>query len=198
VIADIVRSQAILPDILRPGLKVLFCGINPGLGAAAGGHHFIGKGNRFWKVLHLAGFTPDLMRPDQDRLLMDYGCGLTTAVSRATARAADVSKGEFAAVASHLREKVEAFAPECVAFLGKAAYGAIVRQRDIAWGRQERAIGGAIVWIVPNPSGLNRGYSMEDLVTAYEELRIGAGLCDRRSNEPVAPQRPANREDISL
>ncbi|QND75269.1 G/U mismatch-specific DNA glycosylase [Tardiphaga robiniae] len=174
------RSPAELPDILRPGLKIVFCGINPGLGAAAGGRHFIGKGNRFWKVLHLAGFTPEQMRPDQDSLLMDYGCGLTTAVSRPSARAADLSKSELVAAASDLRRKVEAFAPEYIAFLGKAAYGAMVGQPGVTWGRQRQVFGGAVAWVLTNPSGLNRGYSIEDLVKAYAELRIEAGLSDRR------------------
>jgi TDG/mug DNA glycosylase family protein len=163
-----------LPDIIRPGLKVVFCGLNPGASAAAGGHHFIGRSNRFWRVLHLAGFTPDEMRPEKDRELLTYRCGLTTAVERATTRADELSKHEFIASASKLRRKIGRYAPRYIAFLGKAAYSAISEQRDVAWGRQEEAFGGAIVWLLPNPSGLNRSFSLGDLVRAYTELRVAS------------------------
>ncbi|MEY4580717.1 MAG: hypothetical protein RL701_5420 [Pseudomonadota bacterium] len=108
----------LLPDIIGPSLSVLFCGINPGAQAAASGHHFVGRGNRFWKTLHLAGFTPHQIDPQYDRGLLDYGYGLTTVVGRATARADQVAKHEFVGAAAALEDKLQHYKPRCVAFLG--------------------------------------------------------------------------------
>jgi len=160
-----------LPDVIATGLSVLFCGINPGVKAAAQGHHFIGRGNRFWRVMHLSGFTPSLMSAQDDRTLLDHRCGLTTAVARPTARADQLDGSEFTAAAASLEAKVKAYAPDYLAFLGKAAFSAIARQKEVQWGLQPSRWGGARVWVLPNPSGLNRGFSLDELVTAYSELR---------------------------
>src|ERR1700709_2384472 len=96
-----------LPDILQPGLSVVFCGINPGMRAASTGHHFAGRGNRFWQVIHKAGFTPERIDPEDDRSLLQYGCGLTTVVSRPAARADELSAWEFKAEASLFEQKIE-------------------------------------------------------------------------------------------
>jgi double-stranded uracil-DNA glycosylase len=172
--ASVTRSDLLhsLPDILEPGLSVIFCGINPGMRAASTGHHFAGKGNRFWRTLHRAGFTPEEIRPEVDRTLLQYGCGLTTAVSRATARADELSGWEFAAAAAEFERKIERYAPHCVAFLGKMAISAMSGKRDISWGLQPTTFGGARSWVLPNPSGLNRSYSLDALVIAYRELRL--------------------------
>lgn len=159
-----------LPDLLSANLAVVFCGINPGLRAAATGHHFDGTGNRFWRVLHLAGFTAAQIHPADDRDLLAYGCGLTTAVVRPTARADHLSRQELIDSALALRQKIEHYRPAHVAFLGKAAYAAITEQRDVLWGRQVERFGGARAWVLPNPSGLNRSFSVDDLVLAYREL----------------------------
>ncbi|HVE08702.1 MAG TPA: G/U mismatch-specific DNA glycosylase [Paraburkholderia sp.] len=169
-------SSAGLPDILEPGLSVVFCGINPGALAAATGRHFAGRGNRFWRVVHLAGFTPVQLGPETDRTLLQYGCGLTTAVSRATARADQLSHDEFRAAASGFEQKIRQYAPQYVAFLGKMALAAMSGERDIEWGLQQRQFGGARVWVLPNPSGLNRSYSLDALVLAYRELQLAAAL----------------------
>ncbi|WP_416048374.1 G/U mismatch-specific DNA glycosylase [Cupriavidus basilensis] len=161
-----------LPDVISEGLAVVFCGINPGMRAAASGHHFEGKGNRFWRVLHLAGFTPVMMRPENDRDLLVHRCGLTTAVARPTARADQLSPHEFHASTSALLRKIELHRPTCIAFLGKAAYAAISGQRQVLWGRQNAMLGGSTVWILPNPSGLNRSFSLDDLVGAYSALYL--------------------------
>jgi TDG/mug DNA glycosylase family protein len=152
-----------LPDILGHGLKVVFCGINPGVAAA-------GRGNRFWPVLHLAGFTPHQVAPQDDRTALDFGVGLTAAVGRATNRADQIQADEFAASASALVAKLEFYKPQCIAFLGKAAYMGIMGKRDVSWGEQPARLGGARVWILPIPSGLNRGFSKEKLVETYSEL----------------------------
>jgi TDG/mug DNA glycosylase family protein len=168
------HTAATLPDILSSGLSVVFCGINPGLRAAKSGHHFAGRGNRFWRTLHLAGFTPQELRPGNDRDILKYGCGLTTVVARATVSADQIAKHEFIAAAQGFERKIRRCAPRHVAFLGKVAYAALTRQRDVDWGLQPEPFGGTIAWVLPNPSGLNRAFSLADLVIAYRKLRVAA------------------------
>ncbi|MEM5313436.1 G/U mismatch-specific DNA glycosylase [Paraburkholderia sp. JHI869] len=167
-----------LPDIIEPGLSILFCGINPGMRAVAAGHHFDGRGNRFWRVLHRAGFTKEEFRPESDRELLQYGYGLTTAVSRATARADQLSRAEVQAAAAQFEQKVQHYAPRFVAFLGKMALAEMSGKREIEWGLQSGRFGGARTWVLPNPSGLNRAFTLDALVSAYRELRIAAGSPD--------------------
>lgn len=161
-----------LPDLLEPGLSIVFCGINPGLRAASSGHHFEGRNNRFWRVLHLAGFTPEQIRPEDDRTVLRHGCGLTTVVARATSRAAELSKVEIELAEAAFRKKIEHYAPRHVAFLGKMAYAVISGSPVIEWGRQAEPFGGACAWVLPNPSGLNRAFSLDALVAAYREARL--------------------------
>jgi TDG/mug DNA glycosylase family protein len=110
-----------LPDIVAPGLDVVFCGLNPGLSAAAAGHHFVGRGNRFWRVLHLAGFTPDQIDAEHDASLLAYGLGITSVVERPTAGVDDLARSEFVAAAAGFELWVRRYRPRYVAFLGKAA-----------------------------------------------------------------------------
>ncbi len=166
-----IAPEPALPDVLGHGLSVVFCGINPGIAAAAAGHHFLGRGNRFWPVLHLAGFTPHQVAAQDDRSVLAFGLGLTAAVSRATSRADQVQGDEFAQAAAELFDKLARYQPQCIAFLGKAAYLGITRQRAVQWGEQPERLGTTRVWILPNPSGLNRGFSQGRLVEAYAELR---------------------------
>lgn len=161
-----------LPDILARDLDVVFCGLNPGLRAAAAGHHFVGRGNRFWLVLFGAGFTPRLFEPTDDRALLDQRCGLTTVVARPTASADEISAGEFSTASAALAAKIERYRPRFVAFLGKKAYSAMVRRSIVAWGRQNEPFGGAAAWVLPNPSGRNLGFSLDELVLAYRQLRL--------------------------
>ncbi|MGE8337743.1 G/U mismatch-specific DNA glycosylase [Pseudomonas laurylsulfatiphila] len=161
-----------LEDILAEELAVIFCGINPGMTAAAQGHHFAGRGNRFWRTLHLAGFTPEQVQPENDRTLLRYQCGLTAVVERPTASADQLSLHEFSAAAAGFEQKIARHAPRFVAFLGKAAYCALSGQREVAWGLQAKTFGNAAVWVLPNPSGRNRAFSLEQLVAAYRELRL--------------------------
>ncbi len=163
-----------LEDILADQLDVIFCGINPGMTAAAQGHHFAGRGNRFWRTLHLAGFTPEQVRPENDRTILQYRCGLTAVVERPTARADQLSLHEFIAAAADFEQKIAHYAPRFVAFLGKAAYCALSGQRDIAWGLQPATFGNAKVWVLPNPSGRNLAFSLDQLVDAYRQLYLAA------------------------
>lgn len=163
-----------LEDIIAEHLAVLFCGINPGLKAAAQGHHFAGRSNRFWRTLHRAGFTPEELRPEQDRSILKYQCGLTAVVERPTASADQLSRQEFAASAAAFEAKVRRYAPRFLAFLGKPAYCALSGQRDVAWGLQPSSFGGAAVWVLPNPSGRNLAFSLDQLVAAYRQLHLAA------------------------
>lgn len=163
-----------LEDILAERLAVVFCGINPGMTAAAQGQHFAGRGNRFWRTLHLAGFTPREIRPEHDRTILQYHCGLTAVVERPTASADQLSRHEFIAAAAAFEQKIAGYAPRHVAFLGKAAYSALSGQREVAWGLQARTFGNAAVWVLPNPSGRNLAFSLEQLVDAYRQLRLVA------------------------
>jgi TDG/mug DNA glycosylase family protein len=167
-----------LPDILEKGLVVVFCGINPATSAAIAGHHFVAGSNRFWRVLHLSGFTPEIIRPENDRAILQYRCGLTAAVDRPTARADQVSAKEFVASAAHLELKISLYAPRFIAFLGKAALIALSGQREVSWGAQTTRFGGATAWVLPNPSGRNRAFSLEQLVANYRELHREANRHD--------------------
>ena len=178
-----------LPDLLKPGLKAVFCGINPGARAAEAGHHFLGHSNRFWRVLHLAGFTPGLFRAVDDARLLDHGFGITAAVSRPTVKASQVTRGEFVLAAGALKEKIERFAPSHFAFLGKVAFAGVFNQREVAWGRQQDSIGKTALWVLPNPSGLNRGFSLQDLITAYAALNNAIRSPARQGTAPSVPSR---------
>jgi TDG/mug DNA glycosylase family protein len=160
----------ILTDIIANNLTVVFCGINPGLKSAWDGHHFSGRSNRFWKVLHQAGFTPHQIEPLNDATILDFGYGLTTAVERATVRADELSKDEFAASIEAFKFKMAQFGPKYIAFLGKPAYMAFFGKKQISWGAQPEDFCGAKVWVLPNPSGLNRGFTLNDLVVHYRQM----------------------------
>lgn len=163
-----------LKDIIAGDLAVIFCGINPGMTAAAQGRHFAGRGNRFWRTLHLAGFTSEELRPEDDRSILHYLCGLTAVVARPTARADQLSLQEFKAAAVDFEQKIARCAPRFVAFLGKTAYAALSGQNEVKWGRQGVTFGNAEVWVLPNPSGRNLGFSLEQLVSAYRDLYLAA------------------------
>lgn len=159
-----------LKDIVAENLAVIFCGINPGLTAATQGHHFAGRGNRFWRTLYLAGFTPTQIPPENGSTILQYRCGLTAVVKRPTARADQLSAQEFVDAAQAFELKIARLAPRFVAFLGKAAYSVLSRQREIYWGPQPQTFGGSAVWVLPNPSGRNRAFSQDQLVAAYRQL----------------------------
>lgn len=159
-----------LTDIIDHHLDVIFCGINPGLKSADDGHHFSGKSNRFWKVLHQSGFTSYEIEPINDTHILNSGYGLTTAVARATSRADELSKEEFDQALDTFKAKITEFQPKYIAFLGKAAYKAFSKKKEISWGPQYEDFCGAKVWVLPNTSGLNRGFSLSDLVSAYQEF----------------------------
>jgi double-stranded uracil-DNA glycosylase len=173
-----------LPDILARGLSVVFCGINPGMRSAALGHHFAGRGNRFWRVLHLSGFTPQQLLPENARSLLSYRCGLTSAVERPTVGASDLKRTDFILARPELERKIRRYAPHTIAFLGKAACSSICNQQQLAWGKQDRTFAGAGVWVLPNPSGLNCAFTLANLTDAYRELweSVASSTDGTRSN----------------
>ncbi|MFY9112611.1 MAG: G/U mismatch-specific DNA glycosylase [Desulfomonilia bacterium] len=163
-----------IPDLISHDLRVLFCGINPGLYSGAVGHHFARPGNRFWRVLFAAGFTDRILSPFEERDLLDRGCGLTNIVERATAGSDELSREELIDGARTLAAKVREFKPHNIAFLGIQAYRTAFGRPASVPGRQPEKIEGATVWVLPSPSGLNAYYRFEDIVSYYRELRIEA------------------------
>lgn len=158
-------------DVIAPHLKVLFCGINPGLYTAAIGHHFGRPGNRFWPTLFAAGFTPRLFDPSEELELLPLGFGITNVVARATAAADELRDREMVAGGRILEAKVREFAPRFLAVLGIGAYRTAFARPKAAIGLQPNAIGETRVWVLPNPSGLNAHYQGADLVKVFRTLR---------------------------
>jgi TDG/mug DNA glycosylase family protein len=162
---------ATVPDLTGPGLRVLFCGINPSLYSAVVGHHFARPGNRFWPALHAGGFTPRRFDPSEGDALLKLGFGITNLVDRATAAADELSAEEFREGALGLEAKVGRDRPRFVAVLGVTAYRlAFARPRAVT-GRQPESLAGAGLWVLPNPSGLNAHYPADDLGRLVPELR---------------------------
>jgi double-stranded uracil-DNA glycosylase len=157
-------------DLIAPELRILFVGINPSLYSAAVGHHFARPGNRFWPALYGAGFTDRLLAPSEERLLLEKGYGITNFVDRATARADELTKKDLSDGIGRLEKKVRRFRPSCVAFLGISTYQAVFDQQSASIGPQTARFGGAHVWLLPNPSGLNAHYQLPDLVRLFREL----------------------------
>ena len=153
---------------------MLFCGINPGLYTAAIGHHFGRPGNRFWKVLHLAGFTPRELSPFEERVLLEHGCGVTNLVNYATARADELDDDDLVRGAARLRRTVKRWRPRAVAVLGMDAYRSAFKKTRVSVGEQEERISDARVWVLPNTSGLQASYQLADLVTLFAALRRAA------------------------
>ncbi len=160
-----------VPDVLARDLRVLFCGINPGLYTAAVGHHFARPGNRFWPALHLSGFTERRLSPFEEGELLARGLGITNVVARATTAAAELAPEEFERGGRLLRAKVKKYRPRFLAVLGVGAYRAAFAHPKALVGRQEEKLEAATVWVLPNPSGLNANYRPEDLARLFRELR---------------------------
>lgn len=158
-------------DVIAPNLRVLFCGINPGLYTAAVGHHFARPGNRFWKTLHESGFTDRLLSPFDERELPKGGYGVTNVVARASATADGLTRAEIAAGGRRLTAKVRRYRPKILAVLGVGAYRSAFNQPKAVVGRQEFKIGETIVWVLPNPSGLNANYQQPALTQLFRELK---------------------------
>lgn len=163
-----------VPDVIAKNLLVLFCGINPGLYTAAVGHHFARPGNRFWPALHKSDFTDELLSPFEERKLLKLGLGITNVVLHATATASELKKEDFLQGGRMLRRRVRRYRPRIVAILGIEAYRKAFGHAEIEVGEQEQTIGEAKLWVLPNPSGLNANYQLEDFTRLFRKLRAAA------------------------
>lgn len=164
-------KDSTIPDVAGPGLRVLFCGINPGLWSGATGHHFARPGNRFWPALHRSGFTERQYRPDEQEQLLALGLGITNVAQRTTAKADELTAEELREGGAALRDRVLRLRPRVLAVLGIGAYRTAFGQRRAAIGRQPERIGDTEVWVLPNPSGLNAHYTLDALAGEFRALR---------------------------
>ena len=170
--ADLLAAQEkTIRDVIAPGLRVLFCGINPGLYSGATGHHFARPGNRFWPTIHQAGFTPRLLHPSEQRELLEWGYGITNLVPRTTATADELSQDELLAGRRRLVSKVKRYRPRVLAVLGIGAYRTAFQEPKATLGLQPQSIAETRIWVLPNPSGLNAHYQLADLVKQFQILR---------------------------
>jgi len=159
-----------VPDVIAPNLRVLFCGINPGLYTAAVGHHFARPGNRFWPALYKSGFTDRLLSPFEERELLKLGLGISNVVPHATASASELTKADFIKGGRRLRLKVKRYQPGILAVLGVGAYRTAFVRPKAGIGEQDEMLAGARVWVLPNPSGLNANYQLNGLVRLFKKL----------------------------
>jgi len=163
-----------ISDVIAPNLKVLFCGINPGLYSAATGYHFARPGNRFWPALYAAGFTPAPYTPAEEMKLLELGYGITNVVARSTATAAEISKAEFTEGGVLLRKRVLHYRPKWLAVVGIQAFRLAFDRPGATVGPQPESIGDTAVWVLPNPSGLNAHYTPARFAEVFRELRLAA------------------------
>jgi TDG/mug DNA glycosylase family protein len=160
-----------VPDLVAPNLKVLFCGINPGLYTAALGHHFGRPGNRFWPALHGAGFTPRLFKPWEEHEVLPLGYGITNMVPRTTAAASELTPDEYVEGGKRLTRLVQHHTPRVVAFLGIGAYRSAFGRPKAQLGLQDERLAASRLWALPSPSGLNANHQLADLVALLRDLR---------------------------
>ncbi|HJT21478.1 MAG TPA: mismatch-specific DNA-glycosylase [Nitrospira sp.] len=172
------RTTRELPDYVKPGLRVLFVGINPGLRSAAVGHHFAGHSNRFWKLLFQSGLVPEPLRPEQDWRLPEWDLGLTNIVRRSTAGIDALSPQDYASGRRRLLNVITRNRPRLVALLGVTIYRALLpgdAHRQIRLGLQRTRLAGSPIFLLPNPSGRNAHYSYRRMLAAFRRLRRVAG-----------------------
>jgi TDG/mug DNA glycosylase family protein len=161
-----------LADLVGPDLRVLFCGINPGTLSGELGLHFARPGNRFWRLLCAGGFTESVLSPPEQHILPRLGVGITNLVGRVTAAASEVSNAELREGATQLEAKVDMLRPRCVAVLGLQAYRTAFRRRGATIGPQPELLGDALLWLLPNPSGLQARYQMPEMSEMYKSLFV--------------------------
>ncbi|MQY20934.1 G/U mismatch-specific DNA glycosylase [Nocardia macrotermitis] len=175
--ADLAAAQdRTISDLLAPDLRVLFCGINPGLWSGATGHHFARPGNRFWPTLFRSGFTPRLFRPDEERELLPLGLGITNVVARTTAKASELTAQEYRDGGQALTERVLHYRPRVLAVLGLGAYRTAFGRPKTVVGPQSETLGDTDIWVLPNPSGLNAHYTLDALADEFRKLRETTGF----------------------
>ncbi|MCS7007095.1 MAG: mismatch-specific DNA-glycosylase [Gaiellaceae bacterium] len=167
-------SESAVPDVLGPGVRVVFCGINPGRASAAAGAHFANPRNDFWRLLQAAGFTPRLLEPREQQELLVYGIGLTNAARRTTRGAGELRAADFAGARERLEEIARRYAPRAIAFVGKAAYQGVFRERP-EHGLQERRLAGVPLFVLPSTSPANAAVPWEERLRWFRALRDFVG-----------------------
>lgn len=172
----------LVPDVIGEELNVLFVGVNPGLRSAAVRHHFAHPSSRFWKAVHLGGFTPRVLLAEEEAELLQWGVGLTNLVHRPTATARELSDHELQAGALELTRKVRWYRPEWVATLGLVAYRVAFSQQAAGLGRQPGLICGSRIWVLPGPTGRNAHYPIPRLVEEFRRFRQAARSLEPRAN----------------
>ncbi|HXG86343.1 MAG TPA: G/U mismatch-specific DNA glycosylase [Pyrinomonadaceae bacterium] len=158
-------------DLIEDNLKVLFCGINPGMWSGATGFHFAKPGNRFWKALHFGGFTSRILHPSEEHELLENGYGITSFCKRTTARADELTTEEYITGGKLLVKKIERYKPQFLTVLGIGAYRTAFNRPKAMLGLQDETIGATRIWLLPNPSGLNAHYQIADLAKLFGELK---------------------------
>jgi TDG/mug DNA glycosylase family protein len=174
-----------VPDLLAPGLRIVFCGINPGFRSAAAGAHFANPRNDFWRLLHDSGLTPRLLEPQEQETMLDLGYGLTNAAYRTTRGSGDLRRADFAGAAQRLEQVARNFAPEFIAFVGKAAYEGAFRERP-ALGLQDRHLGGTRLFVLPSTSPANAAVPYAERLRWFRELANNAKQSSRKRSQSGA------------
>ncbi len=164
-----------LADLVGPDLRVLFCGINPGTLSGDLGLHFARPGNRFWKLLCAGGFTESVLSPSEQHILPGLGIGITNLVSRVTAAASELNVAELRAGATQLEARVGMLRPRCVAVLGLQAYRTAFRRSKAVIGPQPEPLAAALLWLLPNPSGLQAHYQLPEMNEMFTSLFHATG-----------------------
>jgi TDG/mug DNA glycosylase family protein len=170
-----------MQDIIAPGLKVLFCGINPSVYSAVVRHHFARPGNRFWPALYASGFTDRLLAPHEQGELLVRGYGITNVVEEASVAADSLTARDYAEGGRKLEAKVRRYQPRYLAVLGIGVWRTAFGQPRAVLGLQSEPLAGARVWVLPNPSGLNAHYRPADLARMFRELRLAVEAGGQRT-----------------
>jgi double-stranded uracil-DNA glycosylase len=168
------QPESAIPDVLAPGLRVLFCGINPGRVSAAAQAHFANPRNDFWRLLHAAGFTPQLLEPAEQFELLTYGIGVTNAAARTTPGSGDLRRADFAGAADRLGGIAETLKPAWIGFVGKEAYRGAFNERP-QLGVQQRRLGETRLFVLPSTSPANAAVPWDERLRWFEELSRASG-----------------------
>jgi TDG/mug DNA glycosylase family protein len=163
------QNEDPVPDVLGPALHVVFCGINPGRASAAAGAHFANPRNDFWRLLHAAGFTPRQLQPSEQASLLDDGIGLTNAAKRTTRGSGDLRVADFAGACERLERIASELGPRVIAFVGKAAYQGIYRERP-EHGLQARSLGSTALFVLPSTSPANAAVPWDERLRWFRAL----------------------------
>jgi TDG/mug DNA glycosylase family protein len=159
-----------VPDVLGPGLRVVFCGINPGRASAAAGAAFANPRNDFWRLLYAAGFTPRVLEPAEQTDLLAFGIGLTNAARRTTRGSGDLRAADFSGARERLESLAADVAPSIIAFVGKAAYQGVFRERP-EHGLQERSLGDTALFVLPSTSPANAAVPWDERLRWFSALK---------------------------